>query len=56
MIGLAAERFGLGTGLGLVVIALATIALSGSGRIVAGEAEQPVRSATRPQFTGSTAR
>src|SRR5216683_1280 len=56
VIGLAAERFGLGTGLGLVVIALATIALSGSGRIVPGAASQPVRSATHPQFTGSTAR
>ncbi len=56
VIGLAAERFGLGTGLGLVVIALAAIALSGSGRIVAGAAEQPVRSATHPQFTGLTAR
>jgi len=56
VIGLAAEPFGLGTGLGLVVIALATIALSGSGRIVAGAAEQPVWSATHPKFTGSTAR
>ena len=43
VIGLVAERFGLGTGLGLVVIALATIAMSGPGHI-APVAAQPVRS------------
>ena len=35
VIGLVAERFGLGTGLGLVVIVLATITMSGPGHIVA---------------------
>jgi hypothetical protein len=44
VIGLVSERFGLGTGLGLVVIALATIAMSGPGHIVAGAAAQQVRS------------
>jgi len=38
LIGLVAERFSLGTGLGLVVIALATIAMSGPGHIMAGVA------------------
>ena len=36
VIGLVADRFGLGTGLGLVVIALAAIAVSGSAHIASG--------------------
>src|SRR6266436_2774418 len=44
VIGLAAERFGLGTGLGLVVVALATIAIKGHRHIVA------IRSGKLSQF------
>ena len=44
VIGLVAERFGLGTGLGLIVIALAMIALSASGQSVTGVSMPPVRS------------
>jgi len=56
VIGLVSERFGLGTGLGLVVIALATIAMSGPGHIVAGAAAQQVRSGKFSQASTSTMR
>jgi MFS family permease len=56
VIGLVSERFDLGTGLGLVVIALATIAMSGLRHIVAGAAAQQVRSWKFSQASTSTMR
>ena len=56
VIGLVAQRFGLGTGLGLIVIALATIAMSSPGHIVPRVAAQPVRSRKFSQAITSTMR
>lgn len=53
VIGIVAERFGLGTGLAFVVVALAAIALSRSTHIAATPS---VRSDKLSRFTGSTMR